>query len=170
MNFKFKLLKQAMKLLKPLGMLYNLVKGIIPKRKTSEIDELRAEIISLKNDLKKHDRCIRKLAKNTIKEKEVVQHRKQYVQAEMYTSVVNSGGKGGSESGGYILINLPADEMAELKDDFFNMSTQKIKDKLGIPSNKILKNVSKGETLSSINERFIEINGERKPFSKEALK
>ena len=169
MKFNFKLINKAMKLLKPISKLYNIIKAAFPSKKNNN-DDIYKEIESLKKDLKKHEKKIQELTEEKIKKVQKEKDVSKWIQAEMYVSVVVSGRKGGSESGGYILLNLPFDEFEKVKDIFFNMPTQTIKDKLGLPVNKILKNVSKGQALSNIQEKFIEINGVRKDYTIEGLK
>jgi hypothetical protein len=167
---KFALIGKALKILKPLNKLYNSVKNILPKKKVDETAELRREIESLKRDLKRHEEKIKELSLDAIKEKEAITKKEEWIQAEMYVSVVNQGErKGGSESGGYILVNLPAKEFAEIEKEFHNMPTNTLKEKLGIQDDKVVKNVAHGQTISTERTRFIEINGDRQPFTKGAL-
>jgi len=167
---KFALIGKALKLLKPLSKLYNSVKNILPTRKSDETAELRKEIEELRRDLGRHEEKIKELSANAIEEKTEITKKEDWIQAEMYVSVVNSGErKGGSESGGYILVNLPASEFAEIEKDFHDMKTETLKRKLGLDNNKVLKNVAHGQAISTEHTRFIEINGNREPFTKEAL-
>jgi len=167
---KFALIGRALKILKPLSKLYNKVKNILPSKKVDETAELRKEIEALKRDLGRHEKKIKELSANAIKEKEEVTKKEEWVQAEMYVSVVNQGErKGGSESGGYILINLPASEFAEVEKTFHDMPTNTLKEKLGIDKDKVVKNVAHGQTISTEHTRFIEINGNREPFTKRAI-
>ena len=168
---KFALIGKALKLLKPISKLYNAVKNILPTRKTDQTAELRAEIEELRKDLGRHERKIKELSSQAIEEKTEITKKEDWIQAEMYVSVVTGGDrKGGSESGGYILVNLPASEFAEIEKDFHDMKTETLKQKLGLDNNKVLKNVAHGQTISTEHTRFIEINGNREPFTKRSLK
>ena len=160
----YKFLRGAIKLIKPINRLVNSIKKLIPKSKSEkQFDELRNEILSLKRELESSKKNISRKSQKIIKKKEDLQNRDEYMQGELYIGVVTSG-QTGSESGGYILINLPNSEFEKEKHDFFNMPTYKIKNLLGLPKEKIVKNIDKGETISNIRERFLEINGKREKF------
>lgn len=164
---KYKLLMQAMRLLKPLSKLYNSVKGILPKRrKKDDLQDLRDEIAALKTDLEKHTKNIEKETEKVIKKKVIKQKRKEWIQAEMYVSVVTSGQDSGSEAGGYILINVDSEEYEKVKQKFHGMKVEKLKQLLGLPENKVVKNVSHGSALGTIEEEFTEINGQRKNYDR----
>jgi len=167
MKFNYKLIGRALKLLKPLSKLYNSVKNILPKKKKNdETEALRAEIVALRNDLLKHTKKIEEETAKVIKKKVVKQKRKEWIQAEMYVSVVTSGENSGSEAGGYILINVDSEEYEKVKQKFHGMKVDKLKELLGIPSDKVVKNVSHGSALGTIEEEFTEISGKRQEYSR----
>jgi len=159
-----KFITSAMRLLKPLSKLYNAAKTILPKSRKSENKELRAEIEALRSDLKKHENKICELSDKGIKKKEKATKKTEWIQAELYVATVEHG-IAGSESAGYIMINLPNDEYRAIQKEFNEMPVSTIKKHLGIPQEKIIKNVSHGETVSKIEERFFEVNGKRMPLA-----
>lgn len=137
-----KLLKRIAGLIKPLTKLKGFLGKILPKRKESrEIEELREEIETLKQQINKTE----KKAVEVIT-KEV----KNFFQAEMYIKTVKSG-EIGSGDVYFWLINTNDENTINV---FFELPVSKIKRKLGIPKNVIVNQIEKGMTTAQENIFF----------------
>ena len=173
MKLKYRVIANALKLVKPISQLYNKVKNVIPKSKraqqSEEIAALRSELNQLKSDLNRANKKIVELSNKGLEEKQEATNSTEWIQAELYTSKVQSGKDEGSEAGGYILVNMPLDEWKEYESKFFGMDAYKIKSKLNMGKDEVLKSVSKGVTTSDTKERFLEINGQREALDWGAL-
>lgn len=169
---KLKTILKAAKILRSMGRMVAKIKTIFPSsQKVDKDSELVAEIRALRADLKKRDERIRdivseELDKRKPKDEKLKDEKKpepesdDWVQAELYTTAVESGTRD-SYGDGYILVNLPRSEWDEIKDQFNNMPTPRIKQHLGLDKKMVVRAVSKGETFTTDKTRFVEINGQR---------
>ena len=166
-----KFLNNVLKLIKPIKKIYQILDKIIPKRKqkNTEVEDLRNELKELKKQIGKHEKIISSKVEKLEEPKPIISKKKEkMIQAELYVTTVKSGVVG-SSSGGYMLLNIPADEYEKIETQFNNMDTKLIKSKLGIKKDFVVKNVSHGFSDSSDQDSFIEINGTRTQYSRGLL-
>lgn len=138
---KMRLLNRIAKIIKPLAKLKGFLGKILPKRKQNkQIEELRAEIENLKQQINKTEK----------KAIDVLTENKTFFQAEMYVNTVISGQ---DESGGAYFWLINTNEETTIK-EFFDLPVTQIKRKLGIPKNYVVTKINKGMTTADENKFF----------------
>ena len=172
---KLKTILKAAKILRSIGNAFAKIKTLFPKsQKVDKDTELVKEIRALREDLKKRDDRIRDIVsdeldkrskttgskKDQLKDEAKQPESEDWVQAELYTTAVESG-TNDSYGDGYILVNLPRNEWDEIKNQINKMPTATKKQHVGFEKKMVVRAVSKGETFTSEKQRFVEINGQR---------
>lgn len=166
MGFKLNFLAKAMKVYSWVKSTLGKVKTLFPKKTdyTKEINALKLDLQKHKEEISKEITALKDKGIKPAIEK-VVEVTKDYSQLELYTSTANKGKKGSPEITAYLLVNLETSELNKIKRKIYEINTMKLKKAIGIPEDKIVVAVEKGESSSSVNSNFVDLNGSIKKVS-----